>query len=302
MNISRRDFLKVCGAGAALAGVGAQVPPAALSKAFKSVPTNPQAENSVLIDTTQCVGCKTCQKTCKIVNGLPQDPYGNETALSATALTVVDMHNVGTDPKRPMIKPVKVQCMHCSEPACASVCPVGAITKSASGPVVYDPNKCIGCRYCMTACPFGVPKYEWSSASPKIVKCQQSCMADGSRTRPACVEACPAQALTYGKRSDLIALAHDRINKNPTRYVDHIYGENEVGGTTMLYLSGTPFDKLGFRMDLPTEPLPQLSLNVMEKVPYVLGGVLTLLSAVAWWTHRGESKRLVEAPVTVPNK
>ncbi len=127
-------------------------------------------------------------------------------------------------------------------------------------------------------------------------------MADGSRTRPACVEACPAQALTYGKRQDLIALAHDRINKNPTRYVDYVYGEHEVGGTTMMYLSGTPFEKLGFRMDLPTEPLPQFSMNVMEKVPFVLGGVLTFLSAVAWWTHREKADKLVQAPVTVPNK
>jgi formate dehydrogenase iron-sulfur subunit len=300
MKISRRDFLKVCGASAAMLGVGAQIAPPALGSGTRNVPIQSTNVMGVLIDTTQCIGCRSCQRACALANNLPSN--GRESELSATALSVIELKNISPSAKNPVIKPIKRQCMHCENPACASVCPVGALSKKDDGTVAYDPNKCIGCRYCMVACPFGVPKYDWSSASPKINKCTRNCMANGKLDRPACVQACPNQALYYGKRDDLLAFAKTRIANSPTKYVDHIYGEKEIGGTTMLYLSGTPFQQLGFRTDLPEEPLPQYTWNVMEKIPAVLGTAGVLLSGIAWWTHRGESKKLVEAPVTVSNE
>ncbi len=286
MNLSRRDFLKVCGVGAATVGIGAKFPEPTLGRRA-AVPTNPNASMAMLIDTTRCVGCRTCQGACKIANNLPTDEVP-ATVLSATTLTVVDMRNISPTPTRPVIKPVKVQCMHCQDPACVSVCPVGALYKKENGCVGYDAYKCLGCRYCMTACPFGIPKYDWNSANPKINKCAQGCMASGKLDRPACVQSCPAQALSYGRRQDVLALAKDRIAKDPGKYVGKVYGENEIGGTSMLYLSATPFEQLGFRTDLPETPLPQLTTNVMEKVPWVLGSVLVALSSIAWWTHREE--------------
>ncbi len=287
MKLSRRDFLKICGASAAMLGIGTQfgAPPMAFGQGA-SVPISPKAGSAVLIDTTRCVGCKSCQLACKQANKLPTDD--RPAALSATTLSIVDLKNISTVPERPVIRPVKVACMHCEHPACVSVCPVGALYKADDGHVAYDANVCIGCRYCMTACPFGIPKYDWNSPNPKINKCAQGCMADGQRDRPACVQACPAQALIFGNRNELLTIAKSRIRENPGQYVNHIYGENEIGGTSRLYLSGTPFEQLGFRADLPNEPLPELTWNAQSKIPFVLVGVATLLSGIAWWTHRGE--------------
>jgi formate dehydrogenase iron-sulfur subunit len=300
MNVSRRDFLKLCGVGAVTMSVGAKFAPPSLGPGSRHVPISPKTGNGVLIDATACVGCRSCQRACKIANNLPSD--GRETALSATTLTIVDFKNISTKADQPEIKPVKRQCMHCDEPACVSVCPVGALTKTSSGAVTYDANLCIGCRYCMVACPFGVPKYNWDSPNPKINKCAQACMANGKSNQPACVQACPNKALAYGSRDELLTIAHTRIAENPTKYVNQVYGENVIGGTSMLYLSSVPFEQLGFRTDLPNEPLPNLTWNAQEKIPTVVATVAALLSGIAWWTHRAESKKLVEAPVQVTSE
>ena len=299
MKLSRRDFLKLCGASAAMLGVGATVAPPTLTTKKSSAPVAPRHANGTLIDTTKCIGCKSCQNACKVANGLPTDD--RPVALSATTLTIVDFRNISTKLDQPEIKPVKKQCMHCEEPACVSACPVGALVKQENGRVTYDENICIGCRYCMVACPFGVPKYNWDSANPKINKCAQNCLADGKRDKPACVSACPQQALTYGSREELLTIAQTRIRENPGKYVNHVYGEKEIGGTTMMYLSNTPFEALGFRIDLPAVALPQLTWDVQTKIPGVFLGALTLLSGIAWWTHRREPKAAtVPAPAIVP--
>ncbi|MBI3915276.1 MAG: 4Fe-4S dicluster domain-containing protein [Chloroflexi bacterium] len=297
MKLSRRDFLKLVGASAAVVGLGAKFTDAPVPLPARHAPITPRGSYGVLIDTAACIGCKSCQTACKIANNLPTD--GREVALSATTLTVIDFKNISPKPENPVLKPVKLQCMHCQDPACVSACPVGALYKKEDGTVAYDAEKCIGCRYCMIACPFGIPKYDWNSPNPRINKCARNCMADGKRDRPACVQACPNQALFYGKREDLIAFAKDRIAKNPSQYVNQVYGEKELGGTSVMYLSGTPFEQLGFRTDLPSEPLPELTWNAQEKIPAVLATLITLLSGIAWWTHRVESKKLVEVPVKV---
>ena len=286
MKISRRDFIKWCGASAALVGVGANLPPAQPQPRSKAVPV-PKGGMAILVDVTKCIGCKSCEGACKEANHLPLD---TPTALSATALTFVEYCNVSTVRDKPDIRNIKRQCMHCQDPACVSVCPVGALFKKENGVVAYDENVCLGCRYCMVACPFGVPKYNWNSPNPKINKCARKCLEDGKRTQPACVESCPAQAILYGQRDELLTMAKRRIRDNPTQYVDHIYGENELGGTGTLYLSNVPFEQLGFRTDLPSEPLPNLTWSVQEKIPAVIVGVISILSGVAWWTHRGEEK------------
>lgn len=297
MSLSRRDFLKMCGAGAAMLGMGATTAPSELTRSSNAAPISPKHSAGVLIDTTRCVGCKSCQQACKIANNLPTDD--RPVALSATTLTIVDFRNISTKVDQPDIKPVKRQCMHCEEPACVSVCPVGALEKKANGAVAYDADKCIGCRYCMVACPYGVPKYDWNSPNPKINKCAQGCMADGKRSVPACVQACPQKALYYGDRQELLTIARNLIANNPNKYINHIYGANEVGGTTMLYLSNTPFDQLGFRTDLPNEPLPNLTWAAQEKVPWLFASVMALLSGIAWWRHRGETRELAQEPVRV---
>ncbi len=231
-------------------------------------------KKAMLIDITLCVGCNSCQAACKTANGLPED---EEKKLSATAYTALEEHD-GVFVRR--------MCQHCESPTCVSVCPVGALEKTPEGPVIYDESKCIGCRYCMQACPFQVPRYQWSNAYPRIQKCV-FCHDRIKKGLPtACSEACPTGATKFGDRDDLIAEAFQRINAEPTKYVNRIYGQNEVGGTSILYISSVPFEQLGFKTQLEATPLPSLTWNALSKVPGVVtvGGVL--LAGIWWITNR----------------
>ncbi|MFZ4621826.1 MAG: 4Fe-4S dicluster domain-containing protein, partial [Bacteroidota bacterium] len=199
-------------------------------------------KKAMLIDLTLCVGCNACQVACKEANGLPAD---EEKTLSPTAYTALEEHD-GVFVRR--------MCQHCDDPSCASVCPVGALTKTPEGPVVYSVDKCIGCRYCMQACPFQVPRYDWSSTYPRINKCVlcHERIAKGLPT--ACSEACPTGATKFGDRDELLKEAYARIAAEPGKYVAKVYGEQEVGGTSILYVTSVPFENLGFRTNLQTTP------------------------------------------------
>lgn len=238
---------------------------------------------ALLVDTTQCIGCGLCVSACKETNGLP----GGEAAeLSAVAFTVVESHADVF---------VRRFCMHCVDPTCASVCPVGAFRKTAEGPVVYEAHRCIGCRYCMMACPFGIPRYEWSSTLPVVKKCTMCAPRQAQGLQPACAEACPTGATIFGERDELLAEAHRRIRENPSGYVNHVYGEKEVGGTSVLFLSAVPFESLGFPADLPHDALPQYTYRVLSKIPSVvsLGGIL--LGGIWWITARRTAVAHAEA-------
>jgi formate dehydrogenase iron-sulfur subunit len=272
--------------------------------------------NATLIDTTKCIGCRSCQVTCKQWNDLEAEKtallggdqgYTNPGKLSARTFVVLTSHEVEDDkaPGGLRYAFAKRQCMHCEEPGCASACPVTAFHKNEDGRVTYDSSKCIGCRYCVWACAFGVPTAEWDSLAPKMQKCtmcrdrlQDACpderngqkLSDEDRKRfaaahavPACVKQCPAGALQYGKRDELLKEAKARIAKTPGKYVDHVYGEKEAGGTNMLYLASVPFEKLGFSKDIGLESYPRRSAVALGAVPpaviavgAALGGVYAL--------------------------
>lgn len=294
MKMTRRDFLKWSGTSAfALAAL-----PVFDSEAITHfLGSESQAEMlGVLIDTTKCIGCRQCQLACKKKNNLPADAASlppNQTfpaALSATTFTLVEFHEFGGPDKAPIVRPVKKQCMHCVEPACVSVCPVAALTKSPKGPVKYDPTKCLGCRYCMAACPFNIPKYEWASANPRIRKCDMCADRVEQGLQPACVDACPTGALKFGQRKELVQEAQARITENPDKYTPYIYGLSEVGGTSVMYLANVPFEQLGFNTQLPQTSMPGLTMQVMEKVPAVAVGVGLLMGAVAWVRNRNETE------------
>jgi len=240
---------------------------------------------ALLIDITRCIGCRGCVSACKAAHGLPGKD--GDTELSATALTA--MVDLGED------RHIRKLCMHCVTPTCVSVCPVGAFTKTAEGPVTYDARKCLGCRYCMLACPFDVPRYEWSSAVPAVRKCDMCVERAAHGKPPACVEVCPAEATVAGTREDLLAEAHRRIRENPDAYFPEVYGEKEVGGTSVLFLSPVSFEQLGFKTALGSGPLPDLTWNVLEKIPGVvtIGGAA--LFAIWWITRRREEVALATA-------
>jgi formate dehydrogenase iron-sulfur subunit len=236
------------------------------SPAVHELAVEHQGDPSVLIDLTKCIGCGKCVDACKADNNLPwrddQPAVGADAVLASSNYTVVQAEPRGSDGG---VVTVKRQCLHCLEPACASVCFVRALQKSDAGPVTYDPNRCIGCRYCMMACPFGVPTFDWESTFGKISKCDL-CADRTSQGRPtACAEACPSGAITYGTRGANLADAHRRIQGGG--YVDHVYGENEVGGTSVLYVSDIPFEKLGFTDGLPEEPLPEYTWQITRLIP-----------------------------------
>ncbi len=241
------------------------------------------SSKGMLIDMTLCVGCHACSEACKAENGLPGDVSPK---LSDTTYTVVEEHD-GVFVRR--------LCQHCQDPTCVSVCPVGAFEKTELGPVLYDESKCIGCRYCMQACPFQVPRYEWASNNPRVTKCIMCAPRLAKGLPTACSEACPTGATLFGDRDELIKIAHERMAAEPDKYVQKLYGEKEVGGTSVFYLSSVPFEQLGFKTNLTQAALPQLTWNVLSKIPTVVavGGVM--LYGIWWITNRRDMVRQVEA-------
>jgi formate dehydrogenase iron-sulfur subunit len=282
---SRRSFLKHLGAGAAAVAAAQVLAPRTLASETE---TAGEAEDTwaMLIDLTRCVGCNSCALACKEANNLP-DAGTPPTELNHDTFTFVDEREVTTGIGISESRYVKRQCMHCLNAACVSACPAAAMYKSEAGPVVYRPERCLGCRYCQVACPFGVPSFAWDDGiTPTISKCWLCAekLADGEQ--PACANACPNGAIRFGKREALLAQAHAQIESNPHRYIDHVFGEHEVGGTSILYLSDVPFEELGFPENLPDSPIAEGTQKIMHALPSVIGGTTALMVGVALYTHR----------------
>jgi len=241
---------------------------------------------ALLYDSTMCIGCKQCEQGCADENKLHYDEtVAAEQRQSDHKYTVVLTKGE---------KFMRRLCMNCEDPACASVCPVGALRKTAAGPVTYDADRCMGCRYCMVACPFSVPRYEWSKAVPAVRKCDGCIERQQAGKINACAEACPAEATVAGTREELLAEARRRIAANPGAYHPEIYGEHEVGGTNVFVLSPVPFEQLGMRVNLGTEPLPNLTWAALSKIPKVVGMGCVGLSAIYWITHRRQEVAAAE--------
>ncbi len=280
MGVTRRGLLKgivaLGAAGGAVAGLSQ------VAAARDSQEAGPD-DVGMLYDSTACIGCRACMTKCKQVNDLPPDikeingaPYDAPEDLSETTKNIIKLAKKGEDQAY-----VKMQCMHCIDPACVSVCMAGALHKKDNGVVAYDKTVCVGCRYCQVACPYDTPKFEWNDAFPLIVKCELCQHRDEG---PGCCEVCPADAVIYGKYSDLQAEAKARIAANPDRYLDEVYGEDDGGGTHVLYLTSKemPFEAIGMPA-LPDHPLPQMSESVQHTLykgflaPAALFGALTFV-------------------------
>jgi Ni/Fe-hydrogenase subunit HybB-like protein/Fe-S-cluster-containing dehydrogenase component len=306
MQPGRRRFLKAVGcltAGAAGTGIVASTRPllAAAQAGHASGPADPMG---VLVDMTACIGCRLCEYACKKANHIEpgelrsyddQSVFSQKRRPSPNALTVVNAWDAPAAGGHPVY--AKLNCMHCNHAACVSACIVGALSKQDNGAVTYDAWKCIGCRYCMVACPFQLPTYEYGDVlTPEVRKCQ-FCFHERTSQGdlPACVKECPRQAMTYGKRSELLVLAHERIAEQPGSYVDHIYGEHEVGGTSWMYLSSVPFEQAGF-LTLGSSAPPALTEAIQHGVfKYWIApvGWYALLMSMFWWTGRRAHARQV---------
>jgi formate dehydrogenase iron-sulfur subunit len=297
LTLSRRDFLKTVGAGIAAATTANLL--AGERHPVYASETSAEDTWGVLVDLTRCTGCNSCALACKESNNLPGADVAPE-SLDGDAYTFVDAHQVVTTHGETETRYVKRQCMHCLNAACVSACPAAAMHSSGTGPVVYRSNRCLGCRYCQIACPFEVPRFEWDNGvNPVISKCWLCYDRLQAGQKPACVEACPTGTLRFGRRGELLAQAHAQVASNPGRYIDHIFGEFEVGGTSMLYLSDVPFEKLGFPSELPQTAPPEETEKIMSKLPFVIGGVAAVMTGTAVFTHRGSGGSAEEGEMSV---
>jgi formate dehydrogenase iron-sulfur subunit len=242
------------------------------------------ASKAILFDSTMCIGCRSCEEACAKQNGLAYDE--NIAKVEKTSeykfTSIVTLKGAGGEDKY-----MRKLCMHCADPTCVSVCPVKALSKSSLGPVTYDASKCMGCRYCMLACPFNVPKYEWSSINPRIRKCIMCPDRVAKGLPTACAEACPTGATMFGDRGALLAEAQQRIRNNPG-YMPYIYGLTEAGGTSVLILSSVDIEKFGYPAPskVGDKPLPYLTADVLKGVPGLVSIGWAVLGGVWWITNR----------------
>ncbi|MCG3126348.1 MAG: NAD(P)H-quinone oxidoreductase subunit I, chloroplastic [Phycisphaerae bacterium] len=270
--LSRRELLAVVGAAALpVPAARAQLPASVYDEAY-----------AILYDATRCIGCRACARRCRRVKATLPDVgeidgirFDQPRDLSHRNLTVIQLCDGGPAP--PPSAPgarrwsfLKRNCMHCNAPACVSACPVAALRKTDRGPVVYYEERCIGCRYCMLACPYNVPRYEWLDRAPRVRKCDLN---------GGCVQACPVGALVDGTRKGLIAEAHRRIEREPRRYLDHVYGEFEGGGTSYLILSAIPLERFGLPRLPPTAP-GSYAEPILGAVPGWVAGLALFLGAL----------------------
>lgn len=288
MGITRRQFFGWMGAALGSQTLFRTDANAASNQAFDGYPDS----MGVLHDISRCIGCRKCESACNQVNELPppERPFDDLNVLTrkrrphADTYTIVNRFDIAGR-QTPVF--VKQQCNHCMEPACASACFVKALVKTKTGAVEYDASLCVGCRYCMIACPFNIPAYEYDNPfTPEVTKCTLCQPRIEKGLVPGCVEICPKEALTFGTREALIQAARQRIQNFPDRYVNHIYGEHEMGGCNWLYISDTPFDSISMREDLGTTPAPELTSGALAAVPIVVSLWIVFINGFAAITKR----------------
>ncbi len=291
MSISRRGFFKLAATVGATAAVGKKAHASSANKHFEGY----EGSYGVLHDTTRCVGCRSCEDACNRVNNKPkpEKPFDDLSVLDKKRrvetgrFTVVNRYDGVGKGGSPVFR--KMQCNHCLEPACANACFVHAFHKSPEGPVVYDPSVCVGCRFCLLACPWSLPGYEYDNpTTPVVIRCTMCYPRIKEGKLPGCVEACPMEALTFGKRDDLLKIARKRIKDHPERYKDHIFGEKEIGGTSWLYIAGVDFNDLGLSTHVPHSPPPELTAGALGAVPMVVGLWPVLLTGIYAMSKRKE--------------
>jgi formate dehydrogenase iron-sulfur subunit len=242
---------------------------------------------AILTDVTKCIGCEECVNACQQANALPKEkPWKwveKIDALSSARWTTIDRMRTDQGDRY-----IKKQCLHCLDPACVSVCIVGALRKTDEGPVIYDEDVCIGCRYCMIACPWEIPRYSWEDRVPYIQKCHmcyERVLKEGKV--PACVEACPTEATMFGDRAELMEEARRRMSAEPGKYMEKIWGAKEVGGTSVLYISDVDIKLTG--LDAPVldlEPMPHRTTKILHQMPLAFTGMAVVMGGIYWVIKR----------------
>ena len=280
-DISRKDFLKVAGAVAGGITAASALTQVGLASSGGG-DTHTENHKALLYDATYCVGCRECEIACKEDNNLKEEDVDDLAGHTWTLIKLYESKDGTEESFR------KYQCMHCVDPACVTSCPVGALEKSDEGPVLYESIKCIGCRYCMQACPYGVPAYDWADPYPLIAKCDL-CF-DRHTGDTACSAACAPGALISGTRGELLEIAKERIKANPGKYYeDRVFGEHDGGGTSVLILSGVSFENIGLP-PLSEKPIPEYIHSATKNIPFIFAGAASLMTAAYIATRDNEAK------------
>jgi len=316
MKIKRRDFLKGAAGCGVLAAVG--------QPAYAEAKTKERLPGAIgfLYDSTLCIGCQSCMVGCKKANNMPVESsdllpiWEDPKELSAKTLNIIKKYESGSgqnkDQETDGFAFVKRQCMHCVDPGCVSACPVSAMHKNPdTGVIMYNKDACIGCRYCQVACPFLIPKFQWNSAFPQIVKCQMCSHLLAKGDIPGCCSSCPTGATVYGPTNELLAIAKQRLKLEPGtyfdtpvasldsgkaysqkagKYVQHIYGEHEVGGTQVLMLAGVPFGKLGMP-DLPDKSYASTAEHIQHTLYKGMIAPIVVLAGLYYFVNSSQKDK-----------
>ena len=269
MKLSRRGFLRVAGVtGTAALGVGASRARAATAPDAKG-----ENESAMLVDTTLCVGCRGCEAACAEANELAP-PSSDEALLKTRRDTAPEQFTVvngfGTIGRDNAERFAKKQCMHCIEPACASACPVRALDKTPAGPVIYRGERCMGCRYCMVACPFEIPKYQYDKAVPLVRKCTFCAKRQANGQKPACAEVCPIGCARLRQARRAARAGQDphlpRARRSTTTTST---ASTKPAARSWLYISDVPFEQLGMKK-VRDEPYPDKVQGALGAPPFVM--------------------------------
>jgi len=245
---------------------------------------------AVLVDLTRCIGCKACQVACKRwndreatpteLNSDPQLEWTNPPGLSPQTYTYVRFVKTGSQDSLNWTF-AKIQCNHCLQPHCATACPTTALIKTENGPVIYRKELCIGCGYCINACPFDIPKFdEEKKVIEKCTFCSERLLEN---MEPACVQACPTDTLVLTNLED----ARRKATEAEARGL-HTYGLHEVGGTSWIYISEVPFSELGFPSHSNATPAAH-QLDLLSKFAgtgLFIGGAM--LAGLKFYAQRRE--------------
>jgi len=245
-----------------------------------------------LVDTTTCIGCKACEVACLEWNGYEfrETMFDNtyqtmpDTAWNFWNLIRFNEHENDDGTVQWLMR--KDQCMHCAEPGCLIACPAdGAIVQYQNGIVDFNQEHCIGCQYCVTGCPFNIPKF--NEETKKVYKCTLCSDRVGAGLEPACIKACPTGCLHFGSKEDMLYEANKRVTQlhdNTSYSKAGVYDPQGVGGTHVIYVlhDATDPERYG---GLPKDPRVPLMARMWKGPLKWLGGFAMTLGALGMFMH-----------------